>query len=340
MTPIKGVSEIRRLPRLGKIRLGIKVEEPKKNPYPRATDFFVIPDSIKDYVGEKPKQLQIMFPVDDPEVFAPQFLKCYSFTQGLICRGDGISAVRKVDVDTGDIASHVTREWVFKEVTCDPETCPQAVGDPEFGVKPQCRRVMNLLFVLPTVPGLGVWQLDTSSFYSIVNINSCLDVIRGLCGRIYGIPLTLSLEPREVTPPGIKKKTVHVLHVRSNLKLADLQRIATKPAVKALMPAVEEEEAPEDLFPEQTLVEAEVRTEEKVPPAEPTGEKTPDDVTEDDVPDMNAVFRVCFHFWQMQPDEVCKQLGYRTTMDFLAAGISPWEAFLTIKDLKQQTPME
>lgn len=37
----------------------------------------------------------------------------------------------------------------------------------------------------------------------------------------------------------------------------------------------------------------------------------------------------------MQPIEVCGQLGYKSTIDLLAARISPWEAFLTIKDLKQ-----
>jgi len=333
MGPIKGVSELRRLPRLGKIRLGIKVKPEGKNPYPRPTDFFVVPDNIKEYVGSEPKELQIMFPVDDPEVFAPQFLKCYSFTQGLVCRGDGVRALRKVDVDTGDIASHSTREWAFREALCDPKTCPQATGDAEFGIKPQCRRVMNLLFILPDVPGFGVWQLDTGSFYSIVNVNSCLDVIRGLCGRIYGIPLTLALEPREVTPPGIKKKTVHILHVRSNLKLADLQRIASRPAVRALMPAVAEEEPPEDLFPEEELV-----TVERVEAAlagEPRAEKGPDEVVEDDLPDLNALFRLCYSYWKMQAVDVCQQLGYGTAMDVLTAGVSLWESWLTIKDLKQ-----
>jgi hypothetical protein len=336
--PIKGVSEVRRLPRLGKIRLGIKVEEPRKNPYPRATDYFVLPDGIKHYVGDKPKQLKIMFPVEDPEVFAPQYLKCYSFTQGLVCRGDGVKCTRKVDVFTGNIADHTTERWEFREMTCDPETCPQAVGDPESGIKPQCRRVMNLMFVMPDVPGLGVWQLDTSSFYSIVNINSCIDVIRGLCGRISGVPLILSLEPREVTPPGIKKKTVQVLHLRSELKLTDLQRIARKPQATALMPAAEEEEPPEDLFPEETLVEAETarhQGEGEWPPPEPREEKIPDDVVSEDVPDLNAVFRLCFHFWKMQPEEVCRQLGYKTTMDAYSAGVDPWDAWLTIKKLKQ-----
>lgn len=64
--PIEGVSDIRRLPRLGKVRLGIKVEPPDKHPYP-PTDFFVVPDEIKQYVGDRPKNLEMMFPVDDPE---------------------------------------------------------------------------------------------------------------------------------------------------------------------------------------------------------------------------------------------------------------------------------
>ncbi|GAI93921.1 unnamed protein product [marine sediment metagenome] len=37
----------------------------------------------------------------------------------------------------------------------------------------------------------------------------------------------------------------------------------------------------------------------------------------------------------MQPVEVCGQLGYRTVMDAASAGVKPWEAFLTIKDIKQ-----
>ncbi|MBA7634666.1 hypothetical protein ES703_42256 [subsurface metagenome] len=50
---------------------------------------------------------------------------------------------------------------------------------------------------------------------------------------------------------------------------------------------------------------------------------------------MNAVVRVCFHFWQMQPVEVCGQLGYKTMVDLNASRTTPWEAWLTIKQLKQ-----
>ncbi|MBA7691123.1 hypothetical protein ES703_99662 [subsurface metagenome] len=334
MSPIKDVSDIRRMPRLGKVRLGIKVEPEGKNPYPRATDYFVVPDEIKQFVGDTPKKLNIIFPTEEVDKFAQQWLRCYSFTQGLVCKGNGVKATRKVDVETGDIAHSTTQEWVFRDDWgCDPDNCEQYL-------EKQCRRVMNLLFMMPDVPGLGCWQLDTTSFYSIVNINSCIDLIRSICGRISFIPLKLSLEPLEVSPKGIKKKTVHVLAIRSEVKLVDIQRLALTPPQRIMLPALEEEEAPGDLFPEQKLVEAEAKKEEEAPPAEPVEEKIPDDVTEDDVPDIFAVLRVCFHFWQMQPVEVCGQLGYKTMTDLNASGISPWEAWLTIKQLKQPPPEE
>lgn len=264
MTPIKGVSEIRRMPRLGKIRLGIKQISPRtENPYPVATDYFVVPDEIKKHVGDKPKQLNIMFPVEDPREFAIQWLRCYSFTQGLVCKGDGMMCRRKMDTITSAMADHTTVEWEWKDgLTCDPDTCP------EYGEKSQCRRVMNLLFLMPDVPGFGAWQLNTSSFYSIVNINSCIDLIKRLCGRISFIPLVLSLEPQMVEPPGIKRKTVHILQVRSDVKLAEIQRLGRRRPEQVLLPPLEEEEIPEDLYPEEVLAKA-----EGVEPSQVGGEK-------------------------------------------------------------------
>ena len=335
MSPIDKLSDIRRMPRLGKVRLGIKVqpEEEGKKPYPRATDYFVVPEEMKQFVGDKPKKLSIMFPTEEVDKFAQQWLRCYSFTQGLVCKGDGITATRKIDVETGDIAHSTTHEWVFQDDWgCDPDTCEQYLDK-------QCRRVMNLLFMMPDVPGLGCWQLDTTSFYSIVNVNSCLDLIKTICGRISLIPFTLSLEPIEVSPTGITKKTVHVLFIRSEVKLADIQRLALVPPERIALPTVQEEEPPDDLFPEQ-VIKAEAASQEvkEEPPPEPVEEKSPDDVVAEDVPDLNAVFRVCFYFWtDMQPLVVCKELGYTNQMDAYEAyrGKSGWEAWLTIKRFKQ-----
>jgi len=45
-TRIKGLSSIRRLPRLGKIRLGIKKVTAKGKEYPSETDYFVCPAEV------------------------------------------------------------------------------------------------------------------------------------------------------------------------------------------------------------------------------------------------------------------------------------------------------
>jgi len=455
MTPIEGVSEIRRLPRLGKIRLGIK-KEGKGTTYPSPTDYFVCPDEVKAVYTEKPTELKVMFPVDDLELVAPQWYKCYSYSQNLICKGNGKTCRRKVDTDTGDFADRDTKHWDMADGVCDPDDCPKLA-------QKQCRRVMSLLFILPDVPGLGIYQLDTTSFYSIVNINSQLGqeppgFLRQFTrGRIAFLPLILSMGPQVVTPPGEGRKTVHVLNVRADVKLADLIRLSHQKPAQVLLPTLTEEEAPEDLYPQEVISEggetpppaeekpatsaeaskepeaqparvpdtcschkpvsptevyamkdgtcwhttcggylctppidcfpgcphtplvaeaapAEKPQEAKVgeaivgksalgPPAsapekaghraakarpfptrvsgpeEPgTLPKAPDDVVEDDVPDIDALFQICFHFWGMQPNIVCKELGYRTPIEAYSARAKPWESFLTIKRLKQGRP--
>lgn len=255
--PIQGISEIRRYPRLGKIHLGIK-KEGQKGPYPAATDHFVVPEEVQKIYGEKPTELDVMFPSEKLELFAPQWYKAYSYSQGKICQGDGKTCRRKVDTDTGDFAGKDTKNFVWVETICDPPHCPM-IGDK------QCRRVMSLMFLLPKVPGLGIYQLDTSSFYSIVNINSQLaedGFLRYFTnGRISNIPLKLSLVPQEVNPLGAGRKTVYVLNVRAELKLSEIIELSGKSVAQVLLPPVEDSEPPEDLYPGEILQQAEEKHE-------------------------------------------------------------------------------
>jgi len=254
--PIDGLSEVVRIPRLGKIHLGVKGKTDKEVEYPKATDYFVVPPEVAAVYGEKPKNLDIMFPVEDPNLFAQQWLRAYSATQGLTCIGDGITARRKVDTVTGDMASHKTKSWEWHEMTCNSQECPDYQGK-------RCRRVMNLQFLLPRVVGLGVYQIDTSSFYSIVNINSMIKMLKGVLGRCSMIPLTLALGPIEVSPPGLTKKTVYIMHIKKDIKLAELAQVAQLPPGKVLLPEPETEEPPEDLYPSGVLTETTAK-EEKV----------------------------------------------------------------------------
>jgi hypothetical protein len=111
---------------------------------------------------------------------------------------------------------------------------------------------MNLQFLIPDCPGFGVYQLDTSSFYSMVNINSSLELIHNICGRFAMIPLTLQLIEKEVQPDG-HNKIAWVLTLMPTYSLAETQRYAQMPPEQALVLPPPDSEAPDDLFPDEML---------------------------------------------------------------------------------------
>ncbi len=279
--PIDNLSDRVRIPRLGKIHLGIKATTAKGVEYPKAVDYFVCPDEVKKVYGQTPRELDIMFPVEELEQFAPQFLRAYSQTQGLVCIGDGINARMKVDTETGAVASGKTINWTWREIPCNPQECP------EYSAK-KCRRVLNLLFLLPKVSGLGAWQIDSSSYNSIININSMARMLKGMLGRCSMIPLTLVLRPQDVSPSGMKKKTVWVLDIKQDIKIAELAQKAQLPPSRVLLPEVTEE-IPEDLYTTSQLGEPEEP--EDIPPGEEgtvTGQSQ-DDTTEEEAPGKTPV---------------------------------------------------
>ncbi len=241
MSPIKGISEIVRLPRLGKIRLGTKKEGDDGSIYPVPTDHFVCPDEVKKVFGEKPRKLRIMFPTEDREQWASQYFRRYSSSLRLICRGDGETAMVRADSGTGQALSREPYSADLKEITCSPRTCPHyRCGD--------CRRVMNLQFLLPDCPGFGVYQLDTGSYHSMHNVNSIVDFTRSICGRVSMIPLSLELIEQKVEPEGWLT-TSYVLNMTCPYSLVEAQRFAQGPPSEALLLPPPDSEAPDDLFP-------------------------------------------------------------------------------------------
>ena len=242
MSPIKGLSEQRRLPRLGKIRLGLKkVSKRTGAEYPVATEYFVCTPEVQALYGEKPKLLDVIIPLEDEEIWASQYYRQYSRSRGLVCKGDGETCRRMVDVETGDAAGRDTKEVSWREdLECPGKNCPDYMGK-------ACQEVMNLQFLLPKVPGLGVWQIDTGSINSIMNINNCATMIRAMCGRVSWIPLKLSLEPTEVVNPDDgKKKTVYCLHLRYERSAESLLRDSEQPRMNLLLAAPKDDEAPDD----------------------------------------------------------------------------------------------
>jgi DNA-binding Xre family transcriptional regulator len=198
--PIKDLSNRGRIPRLGKIRLGIKVPG-SKSEYPKATDYFVCPEEVKAVYGEKPKRLNIAFHSDDIEEVFPQYYKRYGKSTGLVCKGDGEIA-NVMNVEIGE----------FEETECLGTECEFYKSD-----KPSCKRVGNLHFIILGVNRFGVYQLDTGSINTILNINGGIDYVKEITGgRIKLVPFILEVIPQEVSPDG-KKKTVWVLRLEADI---------------------------------------------------------------------------------------------------------------------------
>lgn len=204
----------------------------------------MLPPELAQF-GEKPRELPIMFLTDDdPE----QWYKAYSKSRGLVCRGDGERAMALVDVETGDIATHESKTTELREVPCNPKTCP-------VHEKKQCHQVMNLQFYIRGTELLGVYQLDTGSFNSIINVNSSIAMLRTVAGRLAMIPMTIVVEPRDVQVEG-RKKTVYVLQLHINMAEAQdaAQRRIGAPVVHAL-PSPETGQAPDDLYADDVVAD-------------------------------------------------------------------------------------
>jgi hypothetical protein len=355
MCPIKGLSENRRLIRLGKIHLGIKVKNKNGVEYPKATDYFVCPPEVQAVYGEQPDRLDIIIPVEDEEMWCSQYYRQYSRTRGLICRGDGETCRRMIDRQTGAIANRDSKEVVWKEgLPCPGRACPDYQGK-------KCQEVMNLQFLLPRVPGLGIWQIDTGSVNSIRNINDNAAMLRAVCERVSWIPLTLTLEPKEVVNPDDgKKKVVRCLNLRHDKGLLEILDASAKPRATLLIPVPLEDQKPLDETPDDGVIEEEVtppsqskngsrKTAARVQPEQVVDVKTGEVITQDEdlfgegkagiapveaekeqpagappakpqrdpetIRTLNELYKACNADWGLQPKDVLKELGVSSQND-------------------------
>lgn len=238
--PIIGLSDRLRLPRRGKIRLGEKKRSEKTGKtYPVSLDYFVVPDEVKAVYSDKPRKLDIMIPMEDRDSFFPQNYKMYGKAKGLICRGNGETAMR-IDPQSPELT----------DIECPGKNCEYFKEGKEIeGHMYRCNTIGNLQVILPKVKGLGIYQIDTSSYNSIININSCLAMIRGMMGRISWIPLILEVNMQEAHPVVRGKKittTIPVMTITADVTPEELlkQRLPAGQQIIALESTVEQTKEP------------------------------------------------------------------------------------------------
>jgi hypothetical protein len=209
-THIKGISDRRRLPRLGKLRLGVKVvHQTSGKEYPKETPYFVVPPEVSKIYGDTPTSLDVMFPMNDVGACFPQMYCAFGKTKGMKCVGDGENAMR----------------YNEEKKTMEPRDCPCEKLE-----KKECSLRAFLRVILPKVNMGGIYQVDMSSINSITDINSGIDYIRALMMEALGvdrfalIPLTLERKPIETHHDG-KKQTHYTLRLYPNITIDQLNKL-------------------------------------------------------------------------------------------------------------------
>lgn len=219
-TKIKGLSESRRMPRLNKIRLGAKFQNDKGVEYPAELPFFLLPEEVATVHGGKindianrakilgvknsnvlkfikenshrlAEELPVMVPVEDIENSFPQSYTMFGKSAGVKCIGNGETAQERIE-GTND----------FKEIKC-PCNNLKSNENP----RGACAIKARLQVMLPEVSAGGVFQIDIGSINSIIDINSGIDYVKAMIGRVAMIPLKLRRIPTETHHGG--KKQIH-----------------------------------------------------------------------------------------------------------------------------------
>jgi len=132
-----------------------------------------------------------MLPSDNEEAVFPQSLAWFGRSKGLRCKGDG---------ETAERLNEQTGQW-------EPRQCPCEHYRTKENPRGECTEQGILMFILPKVSMGGTYQLRTGSYNSVVDVNSGLDYVRALIGRISMVPLKLRRVARETHADG--KRQVH-----------------------------------------------------------------------------------------------------------------------------------
>lgn len=86
---------------------------------------------------------------------------------------------------------------------CDGQT--EYLGEQDCVCDPDARECAihsRLSVILPDLPGLGVWRLDTSGYYAAVELGGVVEIAAGYAARGQMLPARLRLEQRSVKRPG------------------------------------------------------------------------------------------------------------------------------------------
>jgi len=222
MNGIKGMST--QLCECGKIKIGKKgasktSQQGNSFRQPQKLDHFLVTTTAKtaeddfeedaeimSILGDNCKAIPVVLLYDEPALNFMTSLAYYDSAK-CQCRGNGEVAIKADGT----------------QVECNPETC-------KFAKDKKCKPNGILSVVLQDAPRVGgVWKFRTTGWNSIRNLMSSIEFIHGLTGgRLAGLPLMLTLQPKSTIIPGTKTKTtIYMVNLEFRGTMGELIERAT-----------------------------------------------------------------------------------------------------------------
>jgi hypothetical protein len=177
---IHGLERLYRPPRLGVIRLGVKVAHGEGKEIPREVDYFVLPPELVPAFGEKPRELRnVRLPFDDPAKNLHSMYYEKRAGRLLTLRCDGLECV-EIPVEGPERASDCRRDQddIWKACECG------------------ARARAKLSIVVPGTR-VGLWEVGIGGLRRIADLMAELEMYRLQFGRLTGIPFDLERQKAE-----------------------------------------------------------------------------------------------------------------------------------------------
>lgn len=171
-----------------------------------ADDDFEEDTEIMGILGDNCKAIPVVLLYDEPTLNFMTSLAYYDSAK-CQCRGNGEVAIKSDGT----------------QIECNPETC-------KFSNDKKCKPNGILSVVLQDAPRVGgVWKFRTTGWNSIRNLMSSIEFIHGLTGgRLAGLPLMLTLQPKSTIIPGTKTKTtIYMVNLEFRGTMGELIERAT-----------------------------------------------------------------------------------------------------------------
>ena len=183
---------------LGRLRIGW-LDKSGEKVRPRRSDTWIVTSHSEDYVRSAAEHWG-----GTPEKWTPEGSQVAQW------RVITESTVMDAILPPGDPLKQFFEKWNRGgcERRCDGETemlsdqpciCRARYGDAfhEEDLRNVCRITSRLNVVLPQMPDIGAWRLETHSYYAAAELAAHVDLIRASTGGQYALPVRLRIEKRD-----------------------------------------------------------------------------------------------------------------------------------------------